>query len=137
MLLNPWESSLSQPHSKTEEPWHKKKTIQVKLLVVLCTSTYICILGIPTLASLGGVPSTLHLKMKYHSRDNQAVVTINTNRKGTQRYIRTFEETLSTTLLQHLQFWLERLSQSQMGKSRCYTKFSKINPYEFKFILKL
>ncbi|GAU25750.1 hypothetical protein TSUD_216820 [Trifolium subterraneum] len=43
-----------------------RRTIQVKFLVIPCTSVYNCILGTPTLASLGGVPSTVHIKMKYH-----------------------------------------------------------------------
>jgi hypothetical protein len=35
-----------------------EKTIDVQFLVVVCKSVYNCILGRPTLASLGVVPST-------------------------------------------------------------------------------
>ncbi|MCI17421.1 hypothetical protein A2U01_0038568, partial [Trifolium medium] len=47
-----------------------RRTIQVKFLVVSCTSVYNYILGRLTLASLGAVPSPENLKMKYHEHDN-------------------------------------------------------------------
>jgi hypothetical protein len=53
---------------------------------------YNCILGRPTLTSLGGVSSTVQFKMKYRRHNNQ-VMTINADNKGTQRYIKIVEET--------------------------------------------
>ncbi|MCI47758.1 hypothetical protein A2U01_0069000, partial [Trifolium medium] len=49
-----------------KESKHSKKTVNVQFLVIPCESPYNCILGCPTLATLGAVPSTVHLKMKYH-----------------------------------------------------------------------
>ncbi|MCI56831.1 hypothetical protein A2U01_0078082, partial [Trifolium medium] len=43
--------------------------------MVPCDSVYNCILGRPTLVALGAVPSTIHLKMKYHN-DEDGEVTI-------------------------------------------------------------
>ncbi|MCI19167.1 hypothetical protein A2U01_0040322, partial [Trifolium medium] len=48
-----------------KESKHSHKTIEMQFLVILCESPYNCILGRPTLATLGAVPSTVHLKMKY------------------------------------------------------------------------
>ncbi|GAU41894.1 hypothetical protein TSUD_170050 [Trifolium subterraneum] len=52
------------------------KSVKVKFLVVDCSSLYNCIIGRPTLAELFAVSSTIHLKLKYYTKDGQ-VATIN------------------------------------------------------------
>ncbi|GAU42123.1 hypothetical protein TSUD_350970 [Trifolium subterraneum] len=52
------------------------KSVKVKFLVVDCPSLYNCIIGRPTLAELFAVSSTIHLKLKYYTKDGQ-VATIN------------------------------------------------------------
>ncbi|GAU42637.1 hypothetical protein TSUD_398420 [Trifolium subterraneum] len=52
------------------------KSVKIKFLVVDCPSLYNCIVGRPTLAELFAVSSTIHLKLKYYTKDGQ-VTTIN------------------------------------------------------------
>ncbi|GAU45610.1 hypothetical protein TSUD_301880 [Trifolium subterraneum] len=52
------------------------KSVKVKFLVVDCPSLYNCIIGRPTLAELFAVSSTIHLKLKYYTKDGR-VATIN------------------------------------------------------------
>ncbi|GAU48790.1 hypothetical protein TSUD_406330 [Trifolium subterraneum] len=52
------------------------KSLKVNFLVVDCTSLYNCIIGRPTLAELFAVSSTIHLKLKYYTKDGY-VTTIN------------------------------------------------------------
>ncbi|GAU19161.1 hypothetical protein TSUD_89260 [Trifolium subterraneum] len=51
-------------------------SVKVKFLVVDCPSLYNFIIGRPTLAELFAVSSTIHLKLKYYTKDGQ-VATIN------------------------------------------------------------
>ncbi|MCH93170.1 hypothetical protein A2U01_0014118, partial [Trifolium medium] len=60
------------------------RTIQVKYIMVPCNAAYICILGRPALNSLGAVPSTVHLKMRYHGI-NVKVDTIRADNKALKR----------------------------------------------------
>jgi hypothetical protein len=46
-----------------------KKTIKVPFLVIDCQSLYNCIIGRTGLAQLGAACSTVHLKLKYHTKD--------------------------------------------------------------------
>ncbi|MCI11018.1 hypothetical protein A2U01_0032117, partial [Trifolium medium] len=52
------------------------KSVKVQFLVVDCPSLYNCIIGRTTLAELFVVSSTIHLKLKYYTKDGQ-VATIN------------------------------------------------------------
>ncbi|GAU45958.1 hypothetical protein TSUD_301670 [Trifolium subterraneum] len=47
------------------------KSVKIKFLVVDCPSLYNCIIGRPTLAELFAVSSTIHLKLKYYTKDGQ------------------------------------------------------------------
>ncbi|GAU50359.1 hypothetical protein TSUD_409320 [Trifolium subterraneum] len=47
------------------------KSVKVKFLVVDCPSLYNYIIGRPTLAELFAVSSTIHLKLKYYTKDGQ------------------------------------------------------------------
>ncbi|GAU48781.1 hypothetical protein TSUD_406240 [Trifolium subterraneum] len=47
------------------------KSVKVKFLVVDFPSLYNCIIGRPTLAELFAVSSTIHLKLKYYTKDEQ------------------------------------------------------------------
>ncbi|MCI14526.1 hypothetical protein A2U01_0035657, partial [Trifolium medium] len=76
------------------------RIIQVRFLVVLCTSGCNCILGRTSLKSLGAVPSTVHLKMRYHRTKNE-VITMAVDKKGLKRYLWMTEETLSSTQQQN------------------------------------
>ncbi|MCI53500.1 hypothetical protein A2U01_0074747, partial [Trifolium medium] len=58
--------------------------VPIKFLVVPCSATYSCILGRPALNSLGVVPSTVHLKLRYHEPDDR-VVTIHADDKALKR----------------------------------------------------
>ncbi|GAU40198.1 hypothetical protein TSUD_375060 [Trifolium subterraneum] len=60
------------------------KSVKVKFLVVNCPSLYNCIIGRPTLAELFAVSSTIHLKMKYYTKDGQ-VATINGDIEAARR----------------------------------------------------
>ncbi|MCI55197.1 hypothetical protein A2U01_0076447, partial [Trifolium medium] len=54
------------------------------------------ILGRPTLAALGAVPSMIHLKMKYHN-DEDEVVTIEANMVGAKRCHQGMQKATNTT----------------------------------------
>ncbi|GAU47643.1 hypothetical protein TSUD_238620 [Trifolium subterraneum] len=60
------------------------KSVKVKFLVVDCPSLYNCIIGRPTLAELFAVSSTIHLKLKYYTKDGQ-VATINGDIEAARR----------------------------------------------------
>ncbi|MCI46537.1 hypothetical protein A2U01_0067777, partial [Trifolium medium] len=47
------------------------KSVKVQFMVVDCPSLYNCIIGRTTLAELYAVSSTIHLKMKYYTKDGQ------------------------------------------------------------------
>ncbi|GAU45301.1 hypothetical protein TSUD_327590 [Trifolium subterraneum] len=59
-------------------------SVKVKFLVVDCPSLYNCIIGRPTLAELFAVSSTIHLKLKYYTKDGQ-VATINGDIEAARR----------------------------------------------------
>ncbi|MCI09265.1 hypothetical protein A2U01_0030349, partial [Trifolium medium] len=74
-IIRPW-GFINLPFTfENKEIRNSKKTVTVQFLVIQCNSVYNCILGRPTLAALGAVPSTVHMKMKYHN-DKGEVVTI-------------------------------------------------------------
>ncbi|GAU25742.1 hypothetical protein TSUD_216730 [Trifolium subterraneum] len=60
------------------------KSVKVKFLVVDCPSLHNCIIGRPTLAELFAVSSTIHLKLKYYTKDGQ-VTTINGDIEAARR----------------------------------------------------
>ncbi|GAU37149.1 hypothetical protein TSUD_293060 [Trifolium subterraneum] len=60
------------------------KSVKVKFLVVDCPSLYNCIIGLPTLAELFAVSSTIHLKLKYYTNDGR-VATINGDIEAARR----------------------------------------------------
>ncbi|GAU39244.1 hypothetical protein TSUD_396900 [Trifolium subterraneum] len=60
------------------------KSVKVKFMVVDCPSLYNCIIGRPTLAELFAVSSTIHLKLKYYTKDGQ-VATINGDIEAARR----------------------------------------------------
>ncbi|GAU25009.1 hypothetical protein TSUD_154830 [Trifolium subterraneum] len=60
------------------------KSVKVKFLVVDCPSLYNYIIGRPTLAELFAVSSTIHLKLKYYTKDGQ-VATINGDIEAARR----------------------------------------------------
>ncbi|PNY02047.1 hypothetical protein L195_g025351 [Trifolium pratense] len=73
-----------------------RRTIKAKFLVVPFPSVYNFILGRTTLASLGAVPSMIHLRMKYHGQDD-VIVTIHTYIRGTRRCLRVVMKALHAT----------------------------------------
>ncbi|GAU34549.1 hypothetical protein TSUD_219330 [Trifolium subterraneum] len=60
------------------------KSVKVKFLVVDYPSLYNCIIGRPPLAELFAVCSTIHLKLKYYTKDGQ-VATINGDIEAARR----------------------------------------------------
>jgi hypothetical protein len=80
-------SDLQGFNGSTSRPWgyvdlivtfghaQTAKSIKIKFLVIDCDSLYQCILGKTALADLMAVPSTIHLKMKYYTKEG-AVATI-------------------------------------------------------------
>ncbi|PNX98241.1 retrotransposon-related protein [Trifolium pratense] len=74
-------SDLQSFNGSTSKPWgyvdlivtfgqgRTAKSIKVKFLVIDCDSLYQCIIGRTSLADLMAVPSTIHLKMKYYTRE--------------------------------------------------------------------
>ncbi|MCI07457.1 hypothetical protein A2U01_0028526 [Trifolium medium] len=64
---------------------HMRKTTEVQFLVIPCESPYNCILERLSLAALGAVPSTVHLKIKYHG-DKGGVVTIEEDMIGAKKW---------------------------------------------------
>jgi hypothetical protein len=83
---------------KTDE---SEITIRVQFLVVPCKSVYNCILGRTTLAALGAVPSTVHLKMKYHGKNDQ-VVTIWADLVGAKRCHKALKKAVDAELIQRV-----------------------------------
>ncbi|MCI30080.1 hypothetical protein A2U01_0051289, partial [Trifolium medium] len=71
------------------------RTIQAKFLIIPCNSAYNCIMGRMALRSLGVVPSTVHLKMRYHGI-NDEVVTIYADSKASKQYLWTTGNNLLT-----------------------------------------
>ncbi|GAU43325.1 hypothetical protein TSUD_390240 [Trifolium subterraneum] len=89
-------SDLQGLNGSTTKPWgyvdlivtfgenKAMKSVKVKFLVVDCPSLYNCIIGRPTLAELFAVSSTIHLKLKYYTKDGQ-VATINGDIEAARR----------------------------------------------------
>ncbi|PNY15649.1 hypothetical protein L195_g012350 [Trifolium pratense] len=71
-----------------------KRTINVQFFVVSRRSVYNCILGKPTFATLGAVPSTVHLKMKYTNAKDE-VVTIDADLEGAQKVHKNIQRTIN------------------------------------------
>ncbi|MCI46903.1 hypothetical protein A2U01_0068144, partial [Trifolium medium] len=61
-----------------------------------CESPYNCILGRPTLATLGVVPSAVHLKTKYHD-EKGGVITIEANMTGAKKCHQSMHKTAKKT----------------------------------------
>ncbi|GAU40689.1 hypothetical protein TSUD_88350 [Trifolium subterraneum] len=70
------------------------KSVKVKFLVVDCPSLYNCITGRPTLAKLFAVSSTIHLKLKYYTKDGQ-VATINGDIEAARRCVEAASKNLN------------------------------------------
>ncbi|GAU39181.1 hypothetical protein TSUD_372810 [Trifolium subterraneum] len=73
------------------------KSIKVKFLVVDCSSLYNCIIGRPTLAELFAMSSTIHLKMKYYTKDEQ-VATINRDIEAARRCFEAASKNLNSVV---------------------------------------
>ncbi|GAU30269.1 hypothetical protein TSUD_384900 [Trifolium subterraneum] len=73
------------------------KSVKVKFLVVDCPSLYNCIIGRPTLAELFAVSSTIHLKLKYYTKDGQ-VATINGDIKSARRCFEAASKNLNSVV---------------------------------------
>ncbi|GAU10157.1 hypothetical protein TSUD_422430, partial [Trifolium subterraneum] len=73
------------------------KSVKVKFLVVDCPSLYNCIIGRPTLAELFAVSSTIHLKLKYYTKDGR-VATINGDIKAVRRCFESTSKNLNSVV---------------------------------------
>ncbi|GAU50523.1 hypothetical protein TSUD_177730 [Trifolium subterraneum] len=73
------------------------KSVKVKFLVVDCPSLYNCIIGRPTLAELFAVSSTIHLKLKYYTKDGQ-VATINGDIEAARRCFEAASKNLNSVV---------------------------------------
>ncbi|GAU42817.1 hypothetical protein TSUD_288450 [Trifolium subterraneum] len=73
------------------------KSVKVKFLVVDCPSLYNCIIGRPTLAKLFAVSSTIHLKLKYYTKDGQ-VATINGDIEAARRCFEAASKNLNSVV---------------------------------------
>ncbi|GAU47361.1 hypothetical protein TSUD_403640 [Trifolium subterraneum] len=73
------------------------KSVKVKFLVVDCPSLYNCIIGRPTLAELFAVSSTIHLKLKYYTKDGQ-VATINGDIEAARRCFEVASKNLNSVV---------------------------------------
>ncbi|GAU10242.1 hypothetical protein TSUD_421550, partial [Trifolium subterraneum] len=73
------------------------KSVKVKFLVVDCPSLYNCIIGRPTLAELFAVSSTIHLKLKYYTKDGQ-VATINGDIEAVRRCFEAASKNLNSVV---------------------------------------
>lgn len=51
----------------------KSRIVKTPFSVLPCKSIYNCIIGRPTLGWLGVVASTVHLKMKFYSLENEVI----------------------------------------------------------------
>ncbi|GAU49235.1 hypothetical protein TSUD_183260 [Trifolium subterraneum] len=74
------------------------KSVKVKFLVVDCPSLYNCIIGLPTLAELFAVSSTIHLKLKYYTKDGQ-VATINGDIEAVWRCFEAASKNLNSVVM--------------------------------------
>jgi hypothetical protein len=75
------------------------KSINIQFLVVDCPSLYNCIIGIPALANLFVVSSTIHLKMKYYTVDGK-VATLNGDIAAARRCFEAAAKNMSTLATQ-------------------------------------
>ncbi|GAU35398.1 hypothetical protein TSUD_160490 [Trifolium subterraneum] len=73
------------------------KSVKVKFLVVDCPSLYNCIIGRPTFAELFAVSSTIHLKLKYYTKDGQ-VATINGDIEAARRCFEAASKNLNSVV---------------------------------------
>ncbi|MCI45243.1 hypothetical protein A2U01_0066482, partial [Trifolium medium] len=73
------------------------KSVKVQLMVVDCPSLYNCIIGRTTLAELYALSSTVHLKMKYYTQDDQ-VATINGDIAAARRCFKAAAKNLNTVV---------------------------------------
>ncbi|GAU38058.1 hypothetical protein TSUD_146160 [Trifolium subterraneum] len=73
------------------------KSVKVKFLVVDCPSLYNCIFGRPTLAELFAVSSTIHLKLKYYTKNGQ-VATINGDIEAARRCFEAASKNLNSVV---------------------------------------
>ncbi|GAU45421.1 hypothetical protein TSUD_182900 [Trifolium subterraneum] len=73
------------------------KSVKVKFLVFDCPSLYNCIIGRPTLAELFAVSSTIHLKLKYYTKDGQ-VATINGDIEAARRCFEAASKNLNSVV---------------------------------------
>ncbi|GAU10317.1 hypothetical protein TSUD_422660, partial [Trifolium subterraneum] len=73
------------------------KSVKIKFLVVDCPSLYNCIIGRPTLAELFAVSSTIHLKLKYYTKDGQ-VATINGDIEAARRCFEAASKNLNSVV---------------------------------------
>ncbi|GAU40231.1 hypothetical protein TSUD_270310 [Trifolium subterraneum] len=73
------------------------KSVKVKFLVVDFPSLYNCIIGRPTLAELFAVSSTIHLKLKYYTKDGQ-VATINGDIEAARRCFKAASKNLNSVV---------------------------------------
>ncbi|GAU49214.1 hypothetical protein TSUD_369830 [Trifolium subterraneum] len=73
------------------------KSVKVKFLVVDCPSLYNCIIGRPTLAELFAVSSTIHLKLKYYTKDGQ-FATINGDIEAARRCFEAASKNLNSVV---------------------------------------
>ncbi|PNX60253.1 hypothetical protein L195_g060094, partial [Trifolium pratense] len=73
------------------------KSVMTQFMVVDCPSLYNCIIGRTTLAELYAVSSTIHLKMKYYTQDDQ-VATINGDIAAARRCFEAAAKNLSTVV---------------------------------------
>ncbi|PNX73932.1 hypothetical protein L195_g029842 [Trifolium pratense] len=73
------------------------KSVRTQFMVVDCTSLYNCIIGRTTLVELYAVSSTIHLKMKYYTQDDQ-VATINDDIAAARRCFEAAAKNLNTVV---------------------------------------
>ncbi|GAU51996.1 hypothetical protein TSUD_417990, partial [Trifolium subterraneum] len=102
-------SDLQGFNGSTTKPWgyvdlivtfgenRAMKSVKVKFLVVDCPSLYNCIIGRPTLAELFAVSSTIHLKLKYYTKDGQ-VATINGDIEAARRCFEAASKNLNSVV---------------------------------------
>ncbi|GAU17189.1 hypothetical protein TSUD_178190 [Trifolium subterraneum] len=100
-------SDLQGFNAATTKPWgyvdlivtfgedQAMKSVKVKFLVVDCPSLYNCIIGRRTLAELFAISSTIHLKMKYYTKNGQ-VATINGDIDAARRCFEAAAKNLNT-----------------------------------------
>ncbi|GAU27461.1 hypothetical protein TSUD_161470 [Trifolium subterraneum] len=74
------------------------KSVKVKFLVVDCPSLYNCIIGRSTLVELFAVSSTIHLKLKYYTKDGR-VATINGDIEAARRCFEAASKNLNSVVM--------------------------------------